>query len=427
MSALSFPSSPGDGELYAPNGTTANYWVYSASGGYWRTIHVNVSTLNGLSGPVEVTAGSNVTVTLAGQAIRIASSGSGGGSGTTGATGATGPTGPTGTTGATGSVGPQGATGATGPTGPQGATGPVSIASYTATGAASFSSNDFVVSAAGAVSLTSGIVRSFNGLTGTVTYSPPLATSSVTGVASFKASDFVVSATGSVSLSGNFVRSFNGASGAVTYSPPIASYSATGVASFDIDAFSVNASSGNVKLNPSYFKPSTQNTNSLMIRSSGTVSTNKVGLLPSGSTASTETTFIRGYQITANSTSSILIVKGYDASEEVFGSVVNGITLSNVAVSYIGASDITIYAYKKDAGGTYLGTTMKKFLVLGQLDGNGAQYMEYASVQGGDPVATFSIQATNGYWGMVATPSSTASTVINVKAVLYKAEGYVPA
>ena len=101
-----------------------------------------------------------------------------------------------------------------------GATGTVTyaptLASASATGVASFG-NEFVVSAAGAVGLTSNYVKSFNGSTGAVTYSTPLASSSVTGVASF-GNQFVVSALGAVSLTSNYVSSVNGLTGAVTIS-----------------------------------------------------------------------------------------------------------------------------------------------------------------------------------------------------------------
>ena len=101
-----------------------------------------------------------------------------------------------------------------------GATGTVTyaptLASASATGVASFG-NEFVVSAAGAVGLTSNYVKSFNGSTGAITYSTPLASSSVTGVASF-GNQFIVSALGAVSLTSNYVSSVNGLTGAVTIS-----------------------------------------------------------------------------------------------------------------------------------------------------------------------------------------------------------------
>jgi hypothetical protein len=75
-------------------------------------------------------------------------------------------------------------------------------ADYTTLGIASFKQGDFIVSS-GAVSLTSQLVTSVNGLTGAVTVvsSLPLAnTTGTTGVAAFNANFFSVSATGTVSL-----------------------------------------------------------------------------------------------------------------------------------------------------------------------------------------------------------------------------------
>lgn len=60
----------------------------------------------------------------------------------------------------------------------------------------------------------SSLVKSWNGQTGAVTYTTPLATSSVTGVASF-GNEFQVSALGAVSLTANYVKSVNGFTGAV--------------------------------------------------------------------------------------------------------------------------------------------------------------------------------------------------------------------
>lgn len=75
-------------------------------------------------------------------------------------------------------------------------------ADYTTLGFASFKQGDFVV-ASGAVSLTSGIVNSVNGLTGAVTVVSvlPLAnTTGTTGVAAFSPLYFSVSSTGTVSI-----------------------------------------------------------------------------------------------------------------------------------------------------------------------------------------------------------------------------------
>lgn len=77
----------------------------------------------------------------------------------------------------------------------------ISVRGITATtstlGVASFAANDFLVSS-GAVSLTAGVVRSVNGLTGAVGL--PLATTGLSGVASFDSTYFSVSNTGHVSL-----------------------------------------------------------------------------------------------------------------------------------------------------------------------------------------------------------------------------------
>jgi len=82
-----------------------------------------VSNVNGVTGGVTIAQGSNVTVTTSGSTITIASSGGG---------------------------------------------GSVPLASASVTGVASFG-DEFVVSALGAVSLTSNYVKTVNGLTGALT------------------------------------------------------------------------------------------------------------------------------------------------------------------------------------------------------------------------------------------------------------------
>jgi hypothetical protein len=57
--------------------------------------------LNGLTGIVGISAGSNITITPSGNTLTISASGGGGG-GSTGPTGPTGPIGPTGPAGADG-------------------------------------------------------------------------------------------------------------------------------------------------------------------------------------------------------------------------------------------------------------------------------------------------------------------------------------
>lgn len=135
-------------------------------------------------------------------------------------------------------AGPAGPAGVTGPTGPAGATGlpgssSVPIASASVTGVASFN-NDFVVSAAGAVGLTTNYVRSVGGRTGDVFIylnNNPLPTNEIsivpasigggykTGVLVntdidivelridpeiFNPSQFAISATGTISITGNY-------------------------------------------------------------------------------------------------------------------------------------------------------------------------------------------------------------------------------
>jgi len=60
------------------------------------------------------------------------------------------------------------------------------------------------------------IVTTFNGASGAVTYSPPLASASVTGVASF-GNEFVINGNGAVGLTSNYVKTFNGATGNITH------------------------------------------------------------------------------------------------------------------------------------------------------------------------------------------------------------------
>jgi hypothetical protein len=92
-----------------------------------------VSRINGLTGIVGISAGSNITISPSGNTLTISAAvligttgptGSTGTTGSTGSTGTTGTTGPTGSTGTTGTTGPTGSTGTTGPTGSTGTTGP---------------------------------------------------------------------------------------------------------------------------------------------------------------------------------------------------------------------------------------------------------------------------------------------------------------
>jgi hypothetical protein len=92
-----------------------------------------VTSINGLSGALTLTAGPNVTITPSGNGFVIGAEGIAGPSGPQGfpgpqgprgSSGPAGPQGPQGIAGATGPAGPTGPSGPAGPSGPQGATGP---------------------------------------------------------------------------------------------------------------------------------------------------------------------------------------------------------------------------------------------------------------------------------------------------------------
>jgi collagen type VII alpha len=138
-----------------------------------------VTSINGRTGNVGLSAGSGITLTLSGNTYTIASliTSTTGNTGATGSTGATGIQGPTGATGATGATGPTGATGATGATGPKGDTGPIGdyvISFNGSTGivqGVSFINAVFGISVSGStgsVTINNIGVTSINGFTGTI-------------------------------------------------------------------------------------------------------------------------------------------------------------------------------------------------------------------------------------------------------------------
>ena len=117
---MAFPNNPITGTTYGITDRTVDRaWFFN---GYaWQkydTTPNDVYTINGLTGAIGITAGSNVTITQSGNTLTISSSGSGGGG--IGVTGATGPTGPTGSQGIQGPTGPTGSQGIQGPTGATG-------------------------------------------------------------------------------------------------------------------------------------------------------------------------------------------------------------------------------------------------------------------------------------------------------------------
>ena len=141
---LNFPTSPVLNQLYTFNGKT---WKWDGAG--WRSYNVAIPasqgptgptgpagadgsggggisgpyviSINGITGYVGISAGSNITILQSGITFTISSSG---GVGSIGPTGPTGPQGLPGTAGDVGPQGPRGPTGATGATGSQGLIGP---------------------------------------------------------------------------------------------------------------------------------------------------------------------------------------------------------------------------------------------------------------------------------------------------------------
>ena len=131
-----------DTTLTVVNPTATRTITLPDASGIVALTNTTVASINGLTGAITLTAGSNITLTPVGNIITIASSGGGGGSSP--------------------------------------------IASASVTGVASFG-NAFTVSAAGAVGLTSNYVRSVNGLTGAVVSIATTGSNVFTGLNTFNA------------------------------------------------------------------------------------------------------------------------------------------------------------------------------------------------------------------------------------------------
>jgi Collagen triple helix repeat (20 copies) len=142
----------------APLGASGAVTVIAGVSGTDLIIDVNgyydpqgvVNDLNGLSGSVTLSAGSNVTITPSGNTLTVDASGLQGPEGPAGPQGPAGPAGSDGAAGATGPqgpIGPQGPQGADGATGAQGPTGPASLVWKNAwDSTATYSTNDAVSS-----------------------------------------------------------------------------------------------------------------------------------------------------------------------------------------------------------------------------------------------------------------------------------------
>lgn len=289
----------------------------------------------------------------------------------------------------------------------------------------------------------SNIVNSVNGRTGNVGL--PLATSSITGLASF-GNEFIVSAAGDVSLTGNYVRSFNGSTGAVVYAPPLATTSITGVASFNTNDFTVTTgavSLSNVaRTNAANTFTSAQTFNAGITTQSAFVSQGlTVGGRAAFNSGITSANLFVGAGVTLNSS---LYVGG---NSTLGGGTANTITLPSGQVmktyraqtfststytlftesmfAYSGA-DILIQAEKWGDGsvssGLYngtLGVHNTRISVVANPDGFGVNHVQYGSVFTGSTAASYDIDSDGaGGWRLRVTPNSTYVTTIRAQAIL---------
>ena len=319
-----------------------------------------------------------------------------------------------------------------------GATGSIfyspTIATSSITGVASFG-NEFLVSAAGAVSLTANYVKSFNGATGAVTYSPRLATSSITGEASFT-NDFIVSAAGAVSLTGNVVRSFNGATGVVSYSPQLATASLTGVASFNPIYFSTGTTghinptaalltSGKINVSPTTLDDGSGTNASNFIMSRGLQTTKMDGIQTSTSgltTTSQQVFTTRPFYSSVGSTAAVTIFGPGLTTESISYLMTNGVPTATSIQMYapIGAAEVTLHL-RRVSSGSLVGTELIRMSILSACDGttNGTQYTE-SRIASGLQVATVAIVPAANDFKLTVTPvSGTDSTIIAANSTIY--------
>jgi len=239
------------------------------------------------------------------------------------------------------------------------------IASASVTGVASFG-DEFVVSAAGAVSLTGNYVKSFNGSTGAVSYAPPLATTSITGVASFNSSDFTVSGAGAVSLS-NVART----NAANTFSS-LQTFNA-GITSQSLYVAQGATFNGNVRIN-----------GNLTV---GDAVADTV-TLPSGQ-------IVKTYTSTTTSTSQFTLASG--------GS------LDNPSGGGYACADVLVQAEYGDALNGTSGLVSTRFMIVAEPNSATVDFNQYGLVKVGSNVATFTVDYSGSEWRLRATPATTSS------------------
>jgi hypothetical protein len=199
---VDFPINPSIGTTHS---ISTNEWIYDGYGWKAKDISSNyVQSLNGVTGPVGISAGSNITISASGNTLTISAAVL---SGTTGATGATGATGNNGINGVTGATGSQGVTGATGSTGATGATGSQGVTGATgstgatgATGSQGIQGNTGATGATGATG--SQGIQGNTGATGATGSQGVTGATGSTGATGATGSQGVTGATGSTGATG---------------------------------------------------------------------------------------------------------------------------------------------------------------------------------------------------------------------------------
>jgi hypothetical protein len=199
-------------------------------------------------------------------------------------------------------------------------------------------------------------------------------------------------------IEGGYVQSINGVTGTVDF--------------YD-QQFEYNNNTDKFILNKDFFRESTTVNTGLLLRSPVLTETNRQGLLSSGTTSASSVAETVGNQQTTTSTTKILLVDG-TPEEERYGNI-GGITSTIISTRYYNGADITIYGYKYDN----TGSTIRKFMILYNIDGATFGYTEYANLSMGSNIGTFTLEATGNSWGLFVTPASTDETIFSVRSTMY--------
>jgi hypothetical protein len=403
---------------------TANSQVIDSSAGFsgttatFNTVYASniVYTVNGATGAIVVTGSSNVNVSTVGKTVIVSVSS------------ITGPTGPTGS---------QGIQGATGPTGPQGSTGATGYAkfNYGATAPAGPTAGDFWFDSESAVMYTyinDGNSNQWIQIMGPGPVGPTGPTGSQ-GIQGIQGPTGPTGPTGAMPT--NYVISFNGATGVVVYSPPLATSSVTGVASFASSDFVVAA--GAVSLTSSVAKTNVANTfTALQTFNSGITTQNLfvtqgatfAGRASFNAGLTTQSAFVgQGLTVGGNSvlglsTSNTItlpsgqIIKTYSVTT---GSTAQVSLMTESMVIYSSA-DILIQAEKYISIGTgTLGVQNTRILAAANPLDQTFNHVQYGNMFVGQTAATYDVDGDGALgWRLRATPNSSATTIFRVHAIL---------